>query len=69
VIGREFGLHHVNAKSSASRRAQEQQGGAVALDLSVKTAETHRANIMQRLGLHSVAELVRYAIRNEIIQA
>ena len=42
---------------------------AVALDLSVKTAETHRTNIMHRLGLHSVAELVRYAVRNEIIQA
>jgi len=42
---------------------------AVALDLSVKTAETHRANLMRKLNLHSVAEVVRYAIRNEIIQA
>lgn len=42
---------------------------AVALDLSVKTAETHRANIMRRLGCHSVSELVRYAIRNKIIEA
>jgi len=42
---------------------------AVALDLSVKTADTHRANIMRKLNLHSVAEVVRYAIRNEIIQA
>ena len=42
---------------------------AVALGLSVKTAETHRANIMQRLESHSVTELVRYAIRNDIIQA
>lgn len=39
------------------------------LNLSVKTAETHRANIMKKLGVHSVAELVRYAIRNQIIQA
>jgi DNA-binding NarL/FixJ family response regulator len=42
---------------------------AAALDLSVKTAETHRANIMRRLDCHSVSELVRYAIRNNIIQA
>jgi DNA-binding NarL/FixJ family response regulator len=42
---------------------------AVALNLSVKTAETHRANIMRRLECHSVTELVRYAIRNEIVQA
>ena len=41
---------------------------AVALGLSVKTAETHRANIMRRLDCHSVSELVRYAIRNEIVQ-
>lgn len=42
---------------------------AVALGLSVKTAETHRANIMRRLECHSVSELVRYAIRNNIIAA
>jgi DNA-binding NarL/FixJ family response regulator len=42
---------------------------AVALNLSVKTAETHRANIMRRLNCHSVSELVRYAIRNKIIEA
>jgi len=42
---------------------------AVALDLSVKTAETHRANIMRKLDCHSVSEVVRYAIRNKIIEA
>ena len=41
---------------------------AVALGLSVKTAETHRANIMRRLDCHSVSELVRYAVRNNIIE-
>ena len=40
---------------------------AVALNLSVKTAETHRANIMRKLDCHSVSEVVRYAIRNKII--
>ena len=35
--------------------------------LSVKTAETHRARIMRKLNLSSLAELVRYALRNKII--
>jgi DNA-binding NarL/FixJ family response regulator len=38
------------------------------LNLSVKTAETHRSNIMRKLGLHCVSELVLYAVRNGIIQ-
>lgn len=38
------------------------------LNLSVKTAETHRSNIMRKLGLHSVSELVLYAVRNSIVQ-
>ncbi|MBV8890499.1 MAG: response regulator transcription factor, partial [Acidobacteria bacterium] len=42
---------------------------ATVLDLSVKTAETHRSNIMSKLGLHSVSELVLYAVRNNIVQA
>jgi DNA-binding NarL/FixJ family response regulator len=41
---------------------------ASALDLSVKTAETHRANIMRKLKVHNVTELVRYAVRNSIIE-
>jgi len=41
---------------------------AEALSLSVKTAETHRNNIMRKLGIHSVSELVLYAVRNNIIQ-
>jgi DNA-binding NarL/FixJ family response regulator len=42
---------------------------AAMLNLSVKTAETHRSNVMRKLGIHSVSELVLYAIRNNIIQA
>jgi len=38
------------------------------LGISVKTAETHRANIMLKLNFHSITELVRYAVRNKIIQ-
>ena len=41
----------------------------VALNVSTKTAETHRANIMQKIECHSVVGLVRYAIRNHIIEA
>jgi DNA-binding NarL/FixJ family response regulator len=39
------------------------------LHMSTKTAETHRARLMAKLGVHSVAELVRYAVRNKIIDA
>lgn len=40
---------------------------ALTLNLSVKTAETHRTNLMRKLGLHSVADLTRYAVRNGIV--
>jgi DNA-binding NarL/FixJ family response regulator len=40
---------------------------AGALDISVRTAETHRKNIMRKLQFHSVAQLVRYAFRNNIV--
>lgn len=39
------------------------------LHLSVKTAESHRSHIMQRLNIHNVASLVRYAIRRGFIEA
>ena len=41
---------------------------AALLGVSVKTAETHRSNVMLKLRLHSTVELITYAIRNEIIQ-
>src|SRR5712691_11143940 len=41
---------------------------AAALGVSVKTIEAHRANIMRKLRLRSVTDLVRYAIRNKIVQ-
>ena len=40
---------------------------ATTLNVSVKTAETHRSNMMRKLKIHSVAELVLYAVRNEIV--
>ena len=42
---------------------------AESLTISVKTADTHRANVMRKLDLHSVTELVRYAVRNQIVKA
>jgi len=41
---------------------------AAALNISTRTAETHRANIMHKLGLSSLGDLVRYAIRNRIVE-
>ncbi len=41
---------------------------AVVLGITTKTAETHRAHILAKLELHSMSELVRYAIRNRIIE-
>jgi DNA-binding NarL/FixJ family response regulator len=40
---------------------------AAALQLSVKTIETHRAALMDRLGIHDVAGLVTFAARNRLI--
>jgi len=42
---------------------------ASALGVSVKTVEAHRANIMRKLHLRSASDLVRYAVRNNIVQA
>jgi len=41
---------------------------ASALGIGIKTAEAHRANLMKKLGVHSMSELVRYAIRNKIVE-
>lgn len=37
------------------------------LDISPYTVETHRANLMQKLGLHNTAEIILYAVRKKII--
>jgi DNA-binding NarL/FixJ family response regulator len=42
---------------------------AAELGISIRTAETHRARIMLKLGLHSLAELIHYAIRHKIFTA
>ena len=41
---------------------------ATTLGISVKTAETHRATIMKKLGFESFSEVVRYAVRSHIVK-
>jgi DNA-binding NarL/FixJ family response regulator len=41
---------------------------ASTLGIATKTSDTHRTNIMRKLNLHSVAELVRYAVRNKLVE-
>ena len=40
---------------------------AAALQLSTRTVETHKYQMMQDLGVHSTAELVRYAIKHRLM--
>lgn len=71
------GAHGILAVLTAREREIVQllaEGGsnkdvAVALGISVKTVDAHRANVMHKLNLHSVTDLVRYAIRNQVIPA
>lgn len=41
---------------------------ASCLGISIKTVETHRSNVMRKLEMHSISELVRYAVRNQIVE-
>lgn len=41
---------------------------AAVLNISVKTADTHRASLMRKLGARNLADVVKYCIRNELIQ-
>lgn len=47
---------------------QSNKAAAKTLGISVKTIESHRANLMRKLHLRSVSELVRYAIRNKLVE-
>lgn len=58
---REREIVQLLAESKGNKEVAEKLG------ISVHTAETHRSNIMHKLDLHSVSELVRYAIRNNIV--
>jgi len=45
------------------------KSAAFLLDVSVKTVETHRSAAMRKLGMRSTAEMVRYAVRNMLVEA
>jgi two-component system response regulator NreC len=40
---------------------------ATLLDVGLSTVETHRANLMQKLGLHNTADIVLYAVRKRLV--
>jgi len=42
---------------------------ATQLDLSVKTVDAHKVNLMRKLDLHDRSELIRYAIRKRLVEA
>jgi DNA-binding NarL/FixJ family response regulator len=62
VTSREREIIQLVAEGRSNKEA------ASTLGISVKTIETHRANIMRKLQLRTVSDLVRYAIRNRIVQ-
>lgn len=63
LTGREKSIVCLVAEGRSSKQI------AAILDISVKTVETHRASIRQKLGFISTAGLIRYAIRNNMVQA
>ncbi len=63
LTGREREVLQLVAEGKTSKEI------AAVLDVSVKTAETHRANIMNKLDIHETAGLVRYAIRHGMVEA
>jgi DNA-binding NarL/FixJ family response regulator len=63
LSGREREVVQLLAEGYSSKQV------AVALNISTKTADTHRANLMRKIACHSLAGVVRYAIRNHIIDA
>ena len=60
---REIEVVRLVAEGLSSREIAER------LSISVKTVDTHRANILEKVGAHNTAELIKYAIRNGIVNA
>jgi DNA-binding NarL/FixJ family response regulator len=63
LTGREQVVVQLVAEGHSNKEA------AAVLNVSIKTIETHRASIMRKLDLTSSAALVRYAVRNHLVQA
>jgi DNA-binding NarL/FixJ family response regulator len=60
---REIEIIHLLAEGKTNKEI------AATLGITVRTVETHRAKIMLKLGLHSLTELIHYAIRHKIVSA
>jgi DNA-binding NarL/FixJ family response regulator len=63
LTGREREIVQLIAEGNSNKKI------ALLLDVSVKTVETHRSAAMRKLGIRSTAQLVRYAVRNKLVQA
>jgi DNA-binding NarL/FixJ family response regulator len=63
LTSRERGIVQLVAEGHSNKEA------AAVLNVSIKTIETHRSSIMRKLDLTSSAALVRYAVRNHLVQA
>jgi DNA-binding NarL/FixJ family response regulator len=61
LTGREREVVHLLADGKSNKEI------ASVLGISSKTAEAHRGNIMRKLNLHSIADVVRYAMRNQLV--
>jgi DNA-binding NarL/FixJ family response regulator len=61
LTAREREVVHLLAEGKSNKQV------AKALGIATKTAEAHRINIMRKLNLHSIAEVVRYAVRNQML--
>lgn len=61
LTSREREVIHLLAEGKSNKEV------ATALGIAAKTAEAHRINIMRKLKLHSIAEVVRYAVRNQLV--
>ena len=61
LTAREREVIHLLAEGKSNKQV------ATALGIATKTAEAHRINIMRKLNLHSIAEVVRYAVRNRLL--
>jgi len=62
LTSRELEVIHLMADGKSNKEV------ASLLGISAKTAEAHRINIMRKLNVHSVAEVVRYAVRNQLLK-
>jgi DNA-binding NarL/FixJ family response regulator len=61
ITPRELEIVSLLAQGKSNKELSAQLG------ITVRTVETHRSKIMLKLGIHSLGELIHYAMRNQII--